>query len=170
MKTAIARRAEGITIGALVLALVVGGSATAQMRRRPPRPPEERQKWQERLATLRELKLIEVLELSDEQSNQFLPAFKAYQKKRGLVAGKRDVVLQELGLLLEEEGTSDQKLQEKIDQLGELRKEQNQLDNEFFAKARTILKPRQMARMAVFEVRFERAILEQLRQRSEEQP
>ncbi len=169
MKRLLFKRASQIVSGALVLVLAANSIGAAQMRRRP-RPPEERQKMQERLAMLRELKLIEVLELSEEQSTQFLPLFKAYQKKRGLLAAKRDVVLQELGILLEEEGTSDQKLQEKIDRLGELRREQGQLDAEFFAKGRTILTPRQVARMAVFEVRFERAILEQLRDRSADQP
>lgn len=112
---------------------------------------------------LRFLKLMETLELNEEQSETFLPIFYTFRKDMKSLHGERRALVDSLKEMAA--GPDDE---ERIKSgLFRLRENQKQIlarQNEFLTTCETILTTRQLARLVVFQERFERDMLESLRE------
>ncbi len=128
-----------------------------------PRHIKEREKIRENIETLRMYKLLEVLDLSLEQSIQFLPALKDFQDAKRKFGDRRAELLRELESALESEN-NEKKLKQTLANLENSRKE-FQMELEKFSEAtKAMLTLRQQARLHLFEEKFERRLKETIQQ------
>ena len=146
----------------ILIAGILAFSAEALLAQPPPRL-EKRKEARERIETLRLWKMIEFLDLTEEQSDQFLPLFHRFQKaQKELQSAAR-----ELFGSLKEELESKEPDEEKIKAiLTELEKNQEALDEErknFLIDSRKTLSLIQEARLLLFEQEFEKRLRETIR-------
>jgi Spy/CpxP family protein refolding chaperone len=128
--------------------------------------PEEgkRERLKEQIETMKMWKMLEVLDLTDEQSNDFLPAWRELQKAQKDFREKREDLLKSLEAVLGEEKPTEGKIK---DILGQLEKERSQLEEvqqRFKEKAQEVLTIEQQAKLLLFEDRFEKRMMEIIRQ------
>jgi len=124
---------------------------------------EEREKIRENIETLRVWKLLEALNLTAEQSTQFLPVLKEFQTaKRSFEDGRRDL-LQELETALET-SPNEKKLKEILTEMENNRKQFQAAWESYLEKAKSILTIEQQAQLFLFEDKFERRIRETIEQ------
>lgn len=143
-------------------------TAQAVYAQRPPaRPfPEEgkRERLREEIETMKMWKMLDVLDLSQEQSDKFLPVWKEMQKAQKDFREKREDLLKSLESVLGEEKPAEGKIR---DILGQLEKERSRFDEvqqRFRQKAQEVLTLEQQAKLLLFEDRFEKRMMEIIRQ------
>lgn len=126
-------------------------------------PPMDPEKMRERIETLRLWRMIEVLNLTPEQSDKFLPLLHRFQQKQRELetAGKQ------LFRDLEEELNSTEPSEKKIeDILLKLERNKEELENErnnFLTSSREILTTIQEAKLIWFEHKFEKELRDTIR-------
>ncbi|MDH4222080.1 MAG: hypothetical protein OEV55_00925 [candidate division Zixibacteria bacterium] len=134
----------------------------------PPRrdfPDEEtRERIREEIETIKMWKMLEVLDLSGEQSDKFLPAWKEVRDAHKVFKDKREDLLRELEFTLrEEQKGKEKKITEILDQLqadkSKLEKTQEKLER----ITKEVLSLEQQAKLLVFEEKFERRMMEMIR-------
>ncbi|UCB53423.1 MAG: periplasmic heavy metal sensor [Candidatus Zixiibacteriota bacterium] len=130
----------------------------------PPASMAERKKIRENIETLRMYKLLEALDLTSEQSAEFLPALKEFQDSKRKFHEDRRAFLKELEDALESEENDEKKLEQTLTALESTREEFQAEFTEFLEKARTMLTLQQRARLQLFEERFERRLRDSIRQ------
>jgi Spy/CpxP family protein refolding chaperone len=124
---------------------------------------EEREKIRENIETLRMWKLLEALNLTAEQSTQFLPVLKEFQTaKRSFEDSRRDL-LEELETALET-SPNEEKLKEILTKMENNRKQFLAESESYLEKAKSILSIEQQAQLFLFEEKFERRIRETIEQ------
>lgn len=112
---------------------------------------------------LRMLKLLEVLDLDESQSEKFIPLFHDFRRDmRDLQERKRDVIMQ-LSALVDSTGTDADILAE-IDRLQVLQQEIIARTDKFTDDVGAVLTVQQLGRFVIFQERFEREILRSLRE------
>jgi Spy/CpxP family protein refolding chaperone len=143
-------------------------AAQAVYAQRPPaRPfPEEgkRERLRDEIETMKMWKMLEVLNLTDEQSDKFLPAWRELQKAQKDFREKREDLLKSLEGVLGAEKPDEGKIR---DIMGQLEKERSRLDEvqqRFRQKAQEVLTIEQQAKLLLFEDRFEKRMMEIIRQ------
>ncbi|MGB7063415.1 MAG: periplasmic heavy metal sensor [Candidatus Zixiibacteriota bacterium] len=124
----------------------------------------ERKKIRENIETLRMYKLLEALDLSSEQSAEFLPALTEFQDAKRRFGDRRRDLLRELEAALESKEIGENKLEQTLAALESAREEFQAEFVKFLEKARTMLTVQQRARLHLFEERFERRLRESIRQ------
>jgi Spy/CpxP family protein refolding chaperone len=130
----------------------------------PPASTEERNQIRENIETLRMYKLLEALDLTSEQSAEFLPALKEFRDAERKFQDERRALLQELEDALESEKIDEKKLEETLTALEGTREEFQAEFVKFLQKARDMLTLKQRARLQLFEERFERRLRDSIRQ------
>ena len=125
---------------------------------------EERKKIRENIETLRMYKLLEALDLTPDQSAEFLPALKEFQDAKRKFQEDRRAFLQELEDALESEEIDEKKLEQTLAALEGTREEFQAEFVKFLQKAGTMLTLQQRARLQLFEERFERRLRDSIRQ------
>ena len=151
---------------ALFLALILTAWAQAQ----PPsfhdsdRGMQDRDKIRENIETLRMWKLLEALDLTSEQSTQFLPVLKEFQEAKQRFGEGRERLFGELESTLDSENPDHRKLQESLAGLDSARTAFHQDIEHFFAESRKMLSPEQLARLYLFEERFEKKLRESIQE------
>jgi Spy/CpxP family protein refolding chaperone len=165
----------------MVLLLAVSASCVGQADNRPipdsgPMPPPEDMGkgpgrfgmgfgWgfdddQERnLENLRLLKLLEFLDLDDDQSPQFILIFSDFRKDTRQLHDEIKTKVGELAELLKADNPSDSQIEGLIKNIDELRLGHVKIAEEFHRKASEILTTVQMGKMVVFESRFEKELI-----------
>ena len=111
---------------------------------------------QERLELIRLWRLIDELEITEEQSLKLFPVWSKHQRTIRDEQEKRRIVEEELEKLLERETVSDSELLEKIDALRALERRESELTTAFHKQLEDVLSVRQQAHFALFERRFRR--------------
>lgn len=127
--------------------------------------PQKGERMQQRMESLRLWKLLEVLDLTEEQSNAFLPALREFQKSEAAYNENRRELLDQLQKSLEDK--DQRKMSETVGKLKQNRLEMEQNRVQFLSKADKILSPEQQAKFLLFQNRFEgrmRAEIMELRQ------
>ncbi len=115
------------------------------------------------IENLRLLKMLEVLDMDEEQSQKFIPVFHQFRSDLRDLRHERKMMLDSLASLIEQDNAEDQLLvifevlRENLDRI-EVRSEK------FFADCRQILTPHQLGRLLLFQERFEKEVLEKLRE------
>jgi len=151
----------------LSLVLLAPGSLFAQASRNhpggPPSSMAERRKIRENIETLRMYKLLEALDLTSEQSTEFLPALKEFQDAKRKFQEDREAFLRELADALQSEEADEKKLEQTLAALERVREEFQAEFVKFLTKARATLTLQQRARLQLFEERFERRLRDSIR-------
>ena len=124
---------------------------------------ENREKIRENIETFRMWKLLEALDLTSEQSTQFLPVLKDFQNAKRNFEDKKRSLLQELEANLQS-SKEDKRLKETLAELENNRKQfQMELDK-FLEKTKATLTLEQQAKLLLFEEKFERKMRETIEQ------
>jgi hypothetical protein len=128
-----------------------------------PSPQERREKLQD----LAVWKMLEVLDLSQERTDRFLPALREMQKQEAQLQEQRMRLLQELERRMTQ-GGSEKEVREVIQQLRMLGKQGEAVRERFFNQAESILSVQQLGRLVLFQDRFEKRMREMMKQMQEE--
>ena len=148
--------------------LIFSLTAQAVQAQRPPaRPfPEEgkRERLREEIETMKMWKMLEVLDLTDEQSNDFLPAWRELQKAQKDFRERREELLKSLEAVLGEEKPDEGKIRNILGQLEKERSRFDEVQQRFRQKAKEVLTLEQQAKLLLFEDRFEKRMMEIIRQ------
>src|SRR5574341_1533793 len=130
----------------------------------PGGPPEKRR---EKLQDLAIWKMLEVLDLSQEQTDKFLPALREMQKQEARLQEERKKMLDELERAMTQ-GGSEKEVRQIIYQIRQLGKQGEEIRERFFAQAENILTIQQLGRLVLFQDRFERKMREMIREMQEQ--
>ena len=128
--------------------------------------PEEhaRERIREEIETMRMWKMLEVLDMSEEQSDEFLPAWRGMQKAHRSFREKRGELLRELEhVLREEQENKERKIDEIFDELKNEKAKLKEAQDRFRAEAKELLTLEQQAKLLIFEEKFERRMMEMIR-------
>ena len=154
--------------GMFFLIFIFVFTALAVYAQRPPaRPfPEEgkRERLREEIQTMKMWKMLEVLDLTDEQSNDFLPAWRELQKAQKDFRERREELLKSLEAVLGEEKPDEGKIRNILGQLEKERSRFDEVQQRFRQKAQEVLTLEQQAKLLLFEDRFEKRMMEIIRQ------
>ncbi len=115
------------------------------------------------LENLKLIKLLELLELTDEQSDKFIGEFTKFRKKAGDLNKQREMEIETLSKLLQEETPDKIKIKQSIDSLHQILQNRMKIGLGFHQQIETILTIEQLGRMVIFQERFDREILESIR-------
>jgi hypothetical protein len=115
------------------------------------------------LENLRLLKLLETVELSEEQSERFIPLFHGYRSDMKELFEQRRELIHRLAELVKGDA-SDREMEEGIDHLIDLKAKMESRQEKFIDECGTVLSTKQLARLVIFQERFEREVLESLRE------
>jgi Mg2+ and Co2+ transporter CorA len=119
--------------------------------------PEKRK---ERMQDLAVWKMLEVLDLSDEQTDKFLPALRQMQKQEERLQMERQRVLDELERALS--GGEEREVSDLIGQIKELERQAASIREDFFRQAGSILTVPQLGKLILFQDRFEKRLREMM--------
>ncbi|UCD17359.1 MAG: hypothetical protein JSV44_00160 [Candidatus Zixiibacteriota bacterium] len=149
----------------VLLLVLVGQYSQAQPRvPDPDDPPEEPEPSQMRnLENLRLLKLLDLLNLSEEQSTEFISEFGNFRKQMRQLRQDCEREVDTLAELAKEKSPEIKQVQQHIAEIDRLRIRRAELTGEFHVKVTKILTPVQLGKMVVFEERFERELIENIR-------
>lgn len=129
-----------------------------------PRPgTEQMEKMRERIETLRVWKMIEFLDLTPEQSDEFLPLLRKFQKAQKQLDMAKKELFGELKDELESEEPDEQELKNIMNELEKNKEAAENERNDFLINSRKTLSTIQQARLLLFEHRFEGELRETLR-------
>lgn len=133
------------------------------------RPPMDSGVQRRHIEQLRLLKLLEVLDLSDDQEPQFLMAFKAMRKTMRELDDRKRKIVDRLSNELRSDKPDDKTVNSMVDTLlaGETRR--GETLRGFVESMRATLKPAQVGRLVVFTEKFEFELLERVREFRERQ-
>lgn len=112
---------------------------------------------------LRLLKLFEAVDLTDEQALKFLPIFRAYRKDMKELRQQRTDLVDRLAAAVAASG-DENSLRAKLDSLATAQDAIREREEVFRREAATVLSFNQQAKLTVFQERFEREMLETLRE------
>jgi Spy/CpxP family protein refolding chaperone len=158
---------------ALALALLVGPAALAQG---PPPPPPElpdegSEEWQElmdKIAMLRNFRLIEALDL-DEQSGAKLAVYMKdrEQQRLELMVAKREVG-QEIQRFAEDDAVDDKKAKELLDRAMDVDRREGEFEHDLVEGLDRILTPTQQLKFVLVSREFDREVQEMIRDQRRE--
>ena len=130
-------------------------------------PDDMPERRRERMQDLAIWKMLEVLDLSDEQTDRFLPAFRQMQKQEARLQEERRRLIDELEQALSQ-GGKPQRINNLIQQVRGLERQGEEIKEGFFKQAEDILTIQQLGKLILFQDRFERHLREMIRQTREE--
>jgi Spy/CpxP family protein refolding chaperone len=114
---------------------------------------------------LRMNKLAELLELKDTQRKPFMEAFRKMRHQQRQIDQRRQHLLEEMSQIVRNDHPDEVALSAKTDELMSLERERSAGMEEFVKTTRAILTPIQVAKLAIFQDRFEAAALRMARER-----
>ncbi len=148
----------------LLMLFLMVSSAGAQ-RERERMSNEEREKMRENMQTFRMFRLIEVLDLSEEQSTVFLPVLKDFQKAQDKLFQERRDLIDELHKALRDQ--KEARVREILENLKQNQKMREETRWQFIMKSEKMLDLGQQAKMVLFEERFQEEMLDRVREMRE---
>ena len=105
----------------------------------------------------------QVLDLTEEEAQNFWPIFNEFEKKQTEIREEMNSIRKEVELKFKE--LSDKELEEKIDQMLALRKKEVELTEVYYAKYKTVLPIRKVALIHKAEMMYKRALLRKVREK-----
>lgn len=119
----------------------------------PGTSPDKPEKMKDKVESLRVWKLLEALDLTEEQANSFLPAYREFQKNEGKYTQTRRELLDQLQQSLENK--DQKKISEIVSKLKQNRLQMEQSRVQFLSRIDKMLSPEQQAKFLLFQHRFE---------------
>jgi len=129
----------------------------------PPPPGRGHQRRQKHLEQLRMLKLLEALDLTEDQETEFLSAFRKMRKQQDEFEATRRQIVNDLSARLQDSSVTEQDLLQLVDRFSENERGRQQQMDAYIKEMKTILTAEQLARMVIFQDRFEAELLDQVR-------
>jgi hypothetical protein len=135
-------------------------------RRRGPgmRPPMDTGVQRKHIEQLRMLKLLEVLDLNEEQEPKFLMAFKGLRKQMRELDDRKQGVIEKLSEELKSTRPENRRINLLVDSVLAIESGKRESMQKFVETSRGILSPVQVGRLLVFTERFEYELLERVRE------
>ena len=130
-------------------------------------PPPERREPRELIETLRKVRLIEELKLTDEQSIKFFPKVNELKEARDTFNQKRRELIDELANLLQKSSRATGEINAKVDKLFELEENFHKKEVSLKKEMRKILTPEQQVRLILFQIRFDEEMRDMIRKTRE---
>jgi Spy/CpxP family protein refolding chaperone len=153
----------GIMIIALGL-LLTAQTLKAQGPMGGPLAGDKRKEIREEIETLKMWKMLEALDLSPRQSDEFLPAWRELHEAQNSFRERREELFRELEAAFgEEQKIRERRIREILTQLDEERARLEDAQQRYRAKAERILTLEQQAKLLLFEERFEGRMMEMIR-------
>jgi Spy/CpxP family protein refolding chaperone len=154
-------------LGVIVIALgllLTAQTLKAQGPMGGPLAQDKRKEVREEIETLKMWKMLEVLDLSSKQSDEFLPAWRELHESQSDFREKREKLFRELEAVLgEEQKTRERGIREVLTQLDKERSRLEEAQQRYRAKTEGILTLEQQAKLLLFEERFEGRMMEMIR-------
>lgn len=126
---------------------------------------EENQPQRRRqLEQLRLIKLLETLDLSEEQEGPFIQAFQALRRANRDLDRQREQVLRQLSEGVNEGAVGKEQVAVATRSLIDNGHRRVELHDQFIARVQALLTPEQTARLLLFQEHFEREMLERIRE------
>ncbi|MEP0829250.1 MAG: hypothetical protein HRF51_12080 [bacterium] len=122
--------------------------------------PEQRAR---NLENLRLLKMMEFLDLSEEQSSRFISRFVSFRKEDREIAESIQKEVDKLAEILKRENPSENEIRKMVALIDDLREKRHQSINRFHKDIAGILTAVQLGKATVFEERFERELISSVR-------
>ncbi len=122
--------------------------------------------WRNRrqhLEQLRMLKMLEVLDLAENQELEFLTGFRAVRKEHGQLNAEKETLIDSLSGLLAGDDIDSSVINSVVDRVLAIEDTKREVMGNFIKTTRDLLTPEQLARFVVFNERFERQLLEQVK-------
>ena len=149
----------------LCLALVLGAQPKSANRKEmkcpagnpemPCLPGEINPRMMRRLGTIRKLRMLEELELTEEQENTFLPAITRFEKRRIELDSTFNVQMKSAHELIESGKYKESELKAKLETLKATKMELQQLEGDMIETISSILDTRQQILFIGFDKRFQ---------------
>ncbi len=127
-----------------------------------PRHPGTEQRRRQ-LEQLRLAKLLEVLDLKDDQEAPFMDAYRSMRREQRQIEQDRAGAVRELSSGLETNSIDQRRIGELVNRLLVLASDRTRTVDDFVTSMRKVLTPQQLGRLVVFQERFELELLEKLR-------
>ena len=124
--------------------------------------PREKRAPKELIETLRKVRLIEELRLTDEQSVKFFPKLNEIRESKEKFDQDRKTLIEELMDLFEKDKKSAEQINAKLDKLFQREEEFNKKETALKKEIRKILSPEQQARLILFQLRFDKEMREMI--------
>lgn len=122
-------------------------------------PWEMRENQRRKLEEFKKIKLIETLDLSEDESTKFFALYNEHQKKVRAIQKERDQVIDQLERLTRDESKFNVKKYEELEKrLNELDQELFRNRQEFHSSIKNVLSPFKVAKFHVFEREFIREV------------
>jgi Spy/CpxP family protein refolding chaperone len=151
-----------ITIAAMItMILALNLPADAQHRGRGLNGKNGKHRSAENFETLRKMKLIETLELTEEQADKFLPIFTSHRKKMREIRKERMTILDSLSNFVKQEDAKED-IERMFELLNHNEKKAGEEKIMLANEISNILDIYQMGRLVLFKEHFERDLLETL--------
>lgn len=122
---------------------------------------EQRRKY---LEQLRLLKLLEMLNLTEEQETQFVASFRSLRRDLRALERERAGVLMELSAAVDKEQVTSATVDQSTGKLKELDMRRRERGQQFLTDMKKVLSPEQLGRFVLFQERFELELLERVRE------
>jgi len=142
------------------LGLIIGFGQPSPEFDDPPMPKERAPR--QLIETLRKVRLIEELKLTDEQSVKFFPKMNAIKEAKEKIDQDRKILIEELMDLLAKDKKPLDQINAKLDKLFQLEEDFNKKETVLKKEIRKILSPEQQARLILFQLRFDQEMREMI--------
>ncbi len=128
-----------------------------------PGNPMMREKIRERIKTIKIWRLTEALELSSPQSEKFFVIYSGYEKDSEKLKEDKLQLLRKLDDFSTDKKKPDDELRKVMGDITGVEHAESKLKEEYFKKLSDVLTTRQIAKLMVFEEKFERELWQTMR-------
>ncbi len=122
------------------------------------------QRGRERIETFRTVRLLELLNLGDDNEVKFLEIYRAYRKDYRDLKAERIALVDSLADGLRGGNLKDKQIAQMIRQSDSLDEQGVRMTEDFYSQVRPVLTEAQMGKLYVFQERFEAELLERIRE------
>jgi hypothetical protein len=129
----------------------------------PDSEPPGMQKQRRYLEQLRMLKLLEMLDLKEDQEVEFITNFRAMRQNLEDLEAEHHSILDEVSRHIDAGDVDDRLVERTSEQLVQIAQRKIEVVSSFFNEAKKTLTPEQMAKLMIFQERFDRELLERVR-------
>ncbi len=134
------------------------------------RDGQRREQIEKRIQTMKIWKLTDELQLSEEQAAKFFPLMSETDRKMNELDQKRMDIVRSLGDLVWDEKADVGKINALLDDLEKLDRDQAELRTQFRRDAAKVLKPDQVGKMVLFNLRFPEIVRDMVREFDDRPP
>lgn len=125
--------------------------------------PEDMENRRRHMEQFRTLKLLELLDLGEDQEMEFLILFRSVRRTLHDLDRKKDTLLEQLATGIREQRLDDRRIDRLIDEVLEAEDSKREALKRFLVEARELLSSEQVGKLVVFHERFEFELLKAVR-------